>query len=110
MSHTRELGFSIHEQVANNREMEQQLQDHLCITHQELQKLYEGRLFLTGTDLQKISKVCGVELNTLLTPDRAAYNERVVHYMTAFQNSENREMVLDLIDAYIDAREALEDC
>ena len=82
----------------------------MCITHQELQKLYEGRLFLTGTDLQKVSKVCDVELNTLLELDRVAYQEKVVHCMTAFQNSENREMVLNLIDAYIDAREALEDC
>ena len=29
--------------------------------------------------------------------------------MTAFQKRENREKILDLIDAYIDAREALEE-
>ena len=108
MSRIRELGFTICERVSHDPKVEQPLRDSLGITQQEMKKLYDGRLFLTGADLRKISEVCGSEL--LQNMDQSAYNERVVHCMTAFKNPADREKILDLIDAYIDAREALESC
>lgn len=109
MSHARELGFAIHELVQNNPEIERRLEKELDISSHELQKIYAGRLFLTGTDLQKIAGVCDTNLQALLAADRKVYDEKVVHYMTAFRNRENREKILDLIDAYIDVCEELED-
>ena len=108
MSRIRELGFSIRERVSRDSEMEQQLQCALGFTHQEMKKMYDGRLFLTGMDMQKISEVCGDELLQAHTP--SAYSERAIHCMTPFKNEDGREKILDLIDAYIDAREALEGC
>lgn len=109
MSHARELGFAIRQRVEGNREREQQIQETLHITPYELEKLYAGRLFLTGSDIRKAASVCGVEPRDLMEADREAYDRNVVRYMTAFQERENREKILDLIDAYIDAREALEE-
>ena len=108
MSRIREIGFSIRERVSHDPEMEQQLQAALGFTPQEMKKLYDGRLFLTGADMQRVSEVCGNEV--FQAQNHSAYNEHVVHCMTPFKNENEREQILNLIDAYIDAREALEGC
>lgn len=108
MTHTRELGFAIRQRTASHPEREQQIQETLHITHQELQRLYAGRLFLTGSDLREVASICDVKPRELMQASQEEYDKNVVRYMTDFQDRENREKILDLIDAYIDAREALE--
>lgn len=103
----REIGFSIRRLAEGNQETEQRLMDALGLTLFGLQKLYAGRVSLTEADLQKAADACGVELQGLSDVDREAYDKEVVHCMSPFQNRENREMILDLIFDYIDAREAL---
>ena len=107
MSHTRELGFAVQQLASRDQKTEEVLRSALGLTPQELRKFYAGRLFLTGADLRKAAEVCGVAPRALLNADREEYDARVVHCMSEFRNRENREMILDLIDAYIDAREAL---
>lgn len=109
MSHARELGFAIHQRAAGNQERERQIREALDITPHELEKLYAGRLFLTGSDLRRVATICGAEPRELTEASREEYDENVVRYMTVSQKRENREKILDLIDAYIDAREALEE-
>ncbi len=106
MSYAREVGFAV-KQLANTEEKKQQLREALGYSAQELEKLFAGRLYITGFDLDTISKVCGVSPESIVEPDPEAYHAGVVHCMTQFKNPENREKVLDLIDAYIDAQEAL---
>ncbi len=91
MSFAQKLGFAI-QQAAKAHESEQQICKALCLSPHELQKLYRGRLFLTGEDLDKVAELCGVPSEILVNANLA---------------DENREMILDLIDAYIDAKEAL---
>lgn len=106
MSYARELGFAIKELASENPSVMQSLQSELSISKKELEKVFSGRLYLNSSDLRKVSNVCQVTPKMLMNADKAAYNSRVVHCMSEFRNSENREMILDLIDAYIDAREA----
>lgn len=106
MSFARELGFAI-QQASKNREAGQKICEQLGITEQELRKLYKGRLFLSSSDLGKVAELCEVPLEELINNDSSDYDMQVVHCMTEFKNSENREMILDLIDAYIDAKEGL---
>ena len=108
MTHTRELGFAIRQRTDGHPEWEQQIQKMLHITPQELQKLYAGRMFLTGSDLREVALICDVKPRELIQVNQEEYDKNVVRYMTDFQNRENREKILDLIDAYIDVREALE--
>lgn len=106
MSFVRKIGFAI-QQASGDQETSARLCAELGISKQELQKLYKGRLFLTGADLDKVAEVCGISVEALMDTDSTDYDAQVVHCMTKFQNCENREMILDLIDAYIDAKEAL---
>lgn len=106
MSYAREIGFAI-KQASEDQNTKQQLCDRLGISKQELEKLYVGRLFLTGSDLDTAAGVCGIPAEVLVGAVSPNYDARVVDCMTAFKNRENREEILDLIDAYIDAKEAL---
>lgn len=106
MSFAREIGFAV-QRASTDHGVKDRLCEELGLTPQELKKLYKGRLFLTGTDLDKLVVLCGVQPETLVDADPTEYDAQVVHCMTEFKNRENREMILDLIDAYIDAKEAL---
>ena len=106
MSYARETGFAI-QQASENQEVRDALCHKLGISKQELAKLFAGRLFLTGADLDTVAEICGASARDLVNPDPTLYDARVVDCMTPFSCRENREMVLDLINAYIDAKEAL---
>lgn len=105
MSYAREIGFAIRQASTNHEEA---LCSALGITQQELKKLYRGRLFLTGSDLEKVAEVCGVSAESLVEVDSAAYDAQVVDCMSGFDDRESREKILNLIDDYIDAKEMLD--
>lgn len=106
MSYAREMGFAVR-QASESEETKRKLREGLGFSQQQLEKLYKGRLFLTGPGLLKAAEICGVPAETLVNSDTAAYDAEVVHCMSEFKDRGNREMILDLIDAYIDAKEAL---
>lgn len=105
MSYAREIGFAVQQA---SKDHENEIISTLGITQHELKKLYKGRLLLTGADLKKIATVCNVALENLVNVDATQYDAQAVHCMSDFDNRENRETILDLIDAYIDAKEALD--
>lgn len=110
MSHMRELGAALKAKTSEDQKLEERLQAELGLTELELQQLFAGRLLLTGRQLCGAAAVCGVAPAALLHSARACYPheaEKQVHCMTPFSDPKNREEMLDMIDAYIDAREAL---
>lgn len=106
MSYARERGFAIR-QASDSEEKRRKLCEELGLSPYELKRLFAGRLFLTGSGLRKAAEICRVPVEKLVHTDTPAYDAKVVHCMTEFKDRENREMILDLIDAYIDAKEAL---
>ena len=91
MARVREIGAAVSRLVAADPEIGRRLRDALGFSEHEMKKLYDGRLFLTGADLQKVCAVCGNEL-----------------FQSADRDDGSRETILNLIDAYIDAKEALD--
>ena len=108
MSFAREAGFAIRQYI-ENPDVKNQICEKLGYTEHELDKLLSGRLFMTGSDLDVIADACGTTADEILSANIAEYDANVVHCMTDFTNRQNREMILDLIDTYIDMREALAD-
>lgn len=102
MSYARELGFAI-QQVSKQPETQQEICTALHISAHELGKLYAGRLFLTVSDLGKVADACSVSTDMQI---KAIPNEYNAH-IGKFTDLKDREMILDLIDAYIDAKEIL---
>lgn len=105
MSYMREVGFTIKQLTNACPEREIRIRNSLGLSEFEMQKLYAGRLFLTMADMRKISEVCSVSFAQLANPDKKTYNNEIVHCMSEFTSNDNREKILDFIDAYIDAKE-----
>ena len=79
----------------------------LSCTENQVQAFYKGRSFPSFNQLSELSEVLGTTPSALLTGDEKIYNETVVHCMNAFDNPENRENILDIIDDYMDIYNAV---
>ena len=91
-----EEGSFTNEQIARALELEEP----------EIRMLYKGKLYLTLEQLDALTAFLGEDLDTLLAGNSEYYEKRIVHCMTAFTDGDNREMILDFIDSYLDIYEA----
>lgn len=77
-----------------------------CTEHQ-LDMFLRGRAFLSYSKLQKLSNYFGISVEELLVGNQDIYNQAVVHCVKQFNNGNNRELILDIIDQYIDIADAI---
>ena len=68
----------------------------------------KGRAYITFQQMKELAQAFGVSVSTLLAVDANYYNNSVVHCMNSFQNVENRELILDIIDDYMDVWNAVQ--
>lgn len=67
----------------------------------------KGRAYASFSQISNLAKILGASVADLIAGDVEHYNETVVDCMNGFDNPQNREMVLDLIDNYIDVIDAV---
>ncbi len=79
----------------------------LGCTENQVRSLIKGRAFASFTQISKLAAVFGISIEELLAGDEKKYNETVVHCMNEFQDTKNREFILDLIDDYVDIVDAV---
>ena len=72
-----------------------------CDEH-KVKALFKGRAFASFAQLSTLADALDTSVNDLLQGDPSVYNKTVVHCMNDFQNGDNREYILDLIDDYVD--------
>ena len=106
MSYTRQVGYLVSQAVEQDLEKKQQLLSALNMTPDELDKLCVGRLILSFEEEDQLAEILGIEIPNQLNYDANAY-QSVIHCMTAFSNPHNLDIIMDFIDSYIDAKEAL---
>ena len=109
MSYARELGYTIHQAIAGDAHRENEIRSALGLSEYEAQRLYSGRLFLNSADIRKVAGILNIPAMDLVNIDTSEYDKNVVHCMTPFKDRNNREMILNLINSYIDIKEALDD-
>ena len=68
----------------------------------------KGRAYISFQQMSSLAHAFGVSVSTLLTGDANHYNNSVVHCMNNFQNEDNRELILDIIDDYMDVWDAVQ--
>ncbi len=78
-----------------------------CNEHQ-VWALIKGRAYASFPQIKKLSEALETTVENLLQGNQELYNSSVVHCMNDFQNEENRELILDLIDGYIDVVDAVD--
>lgn len=67
----------------------------------------KGRAYASFPQIQALAKALGTSVSDLLAGDAERYGASVVHCMNDFQDPENRERILDLIDDYVDVLDAV---
>lgn len=73
----------------------------------QIMMLYKGRAFVPFDKMKLLASKFGVTVSELLQGNEEHYNNTVVHCMNSFDNVNNREMILDIIDDYMDVFDAV---
>jgi len=102
----RRFGNMVQKVATDKTISNEQLAQKLNLVESDIRLLFKGKLYLSMTQLDTLTEVLGVDADTLLDGDDEFYEKNVVHCMTAFSDENNREMILDFIDAYLDVYEA----
>ena len=84
------------------------LAERLHCSMQQLLSLFKGRAFLSFPQLNALADCLDVPVSDLLQGNAEEYDRTVVHCMNSFQDPNNREKILDLIDDYMDLYDAVE--
>ena len=74
----------------------------LKCTESQVRAFFKGLAYASFDQLTALSDALEVGIEDLLNGDKEIYRQTVVHYMNDFQEEENREQILDLIEDYID--------
>ena len=106
MSYTRQVGYLVGQAIEQEPEKKQLLLSSLNMTLGELERLCVGRLFLSFEEEDRLAETLGITLPSQANYDTVAY-QSVVHCMTPFSDPHNLDTIMDFIDSYIDAEEAL---
>lgn len=90
-----------------SKEQNIELEDVLGWNRDQVAAVFDGRLFPSFSELETLSSAFKVSIDDLLRGDEAYYNQEFVHCMGSFENPENRELILDIIDDYIILQSAI---
>ena len=108
MKEARLLGYTIKKLAHEKNVSDTEMQKILHCSPSQLEKVYAGRLFISFKDLQNLSSRFDVPMIDMLNGDEEGYNREIVYTNGEFSNTENREVILDIIDDYADLIEMVD--
>ena len=108
MKALRILGHTIESEILKQSIDEEVLSKKVGLTLNQLKKLYCGRLLLSFEQLKTLAGTIGIPLNNLLSLDDTQYEiDMAQKSLGEPLSTDNREYIIDLIDCYLDLREAV---
>lgn len=107
MSYTRQVGYLVSQAMEREPKTRERFLSAMDMTPEELDRLCTGRLIPTLAEEDKLAEILGFPILAQSGQDTEAY-QSVVHCMTPFSDTRNLDTIMDFIDAYIDAKEALD--
>lgn len=107
MQEARKLGNFIENLAAEKKISVSSLSQQIGCSDLQLERLFKGLAIASFAQISKLAASLGVSVSALLSGDTEKYNHTVVHCMNDFQDVEKREMILDLIDDYVDVVDAI---
>ena len=101
----RKLGVNIFTIMQKSGISREDLAQKLQCSYREVCRILEGKLMLTPRRVAEIAEILGTTKHDLmnLQSDRAVPE---LEYMKEFTNLDNLDQILDLMDEYIDLKEA----
>ena len=101
MRDLRLLGSTIRKLSTDNRISEEKMQEVLGCSYDQVSAIYDGRVFPSFGDLQQLASLFGTTVEEMIHGDEAYYEANVVHCMGTFEDTNNREEILDIIEDYL---------
>ena len=107
MRRARILGNNIRRKAEEQGITEREIACLLCCEEERVQSLYNGRVYLSYMQLQSVAERLGVTVTELIKGGEAEYKADMDKSFGVFSDDSNRERVLDIIEYYLDIREAV---
>ncbi len=79
----------------------------LVCEERQVKALMKGRMFASFEQLSVLAQTFHVSVSDLIHGDIEQYNKSVVHCANQFSDINNREIILNLIDEYLDILDAV---
>jgi len=103
----RMLGSRIRQLAEQNEIPVSELSTLLGCSEGQVKSLFAGRSFASFQQITALANRFNVSISDILAGDVEQYNQTVAHCMNQFENTENREYILDIIDDYMDVLDAI---
>lgn len=107
MASLRDLGYKIMSLIENNENLKTELCSKLNFNKTDLNRLLFGKLSVTPIQLTTIATTLSVPVEELINYKNNDSYKDIVHCMSPFSSQKNCNEVLDIIDSYIDVKEAI---
>lgn len=108
MASSRDLGYKIMSFVDNSESLKKELCSKLNFNATDLNRLLFGRLSVTPVQLNTIADTLSVPVEELVNYKNNDSYMNIVHCTSSFSSQKNCSEVLDIIDSYIDIKEAVQ--
>lgn len=108
MKTARMLGSYAEELANKNGFTAKSLGELLGRTEHQVRMFFKGRAYLSFPQMKILAETFNVSVTDLLEGNKDSYKANFVNCRHEFDNDENREKILDIIDDYIDLFDAVE--
>lgn len=107
MASLRDLGYKIMSLVNDNDSLKTEVCSKLNFSSEDLTRLFFGRLSVIPVQLTTIANTLAVPVEELINYKNTDSYAKAVHCMSSFSTQDHCNEVLDIIDSYIDIKEAV---
>jgi transcriptional regulator with XRE-family HTH domain len=102
----RKLGVNIFTLMQNAGMSRKDLAERLNYSYRDMCRILEGKLMLPPVEIKKIAEVFGKTKQDLLHYEADKFVPEL-QYMKEFDNTDNLDKILDLLDEYVELKEAM---
>lgn len=102
----RKLGVNIFTLMQDSGISREEMAEKLDYTYRDMCRILEGKLLLPPVEINKIAKILGKTKKELLNYEA----DKIVpelQYMKEFSDTDNLDKILDLLDDYVELKEAI---
>ena len=102
----RKLGANIFTLMQNSGISREDFAQKINYTYRDLCRVIEGKLMLPPVEITRIAEALGTTKKELLQYEADGFVPEL-QYMKEFSNAENLDLILDLMDEYVELKEAM---
>lgn len=106
MANLRNLGYKVHSLLTSESAKRGVLRERLNFSENDMARLEFGRLSLTLAQIEATASVLSIEPTELVNYRNSDSYKDMIHCMSSFSSQEHCDEILDIIDSYIDIKEA----